>query len=237
MTTFFAGVERRTVDALVSGDYADPHHVLGAHRARADGAAGVVVRAYHPDAVGCDVVRDGEPPHAMDAQGRGLFAVLLAGALLPLRYRLRFTFADGAVWERDDPYRFLPTVGELDLHLFGKGDHRRLWEVLGAHPRTIDGVEGTSFAGLGSERAARERRRRFLQLGRPRIPDAVARSVGSLRAVRSRRARGKLLQVRDQDARRPPRLKTDPYAQAMEMPPHTASRVTSSATSGTTSSG
>jgi 1,4-alpha-glucan branching enzyme len=34
----------------------------------------------------------------------------------------------------------------MDLYLFGEGNHRRLWEVMGAHPRTIDGVEGVAFA-------------------------------------------------------------------------------------------
>ena len=41
---------------------------------------------------------------------------------------------------------FEATVGDLDLHLFGEGRHRRLWEVLGAHPVVHQGVAGTSFA-------------------------------------------------------------------------------------------
>ena len=49
-----------------------------------------------------------------------------------------------------DAYRFLPTLGELDLHLFAEGRHERLWDIVGAHPRsfrTADGVvEGVSFA-------------------------------------------------------------------------------------------
>lgn len=50
-----------------------------------------------------------------------------------------------------DGYRFLPTLGELDLHLFGEGRHERLWEILGAHRRRYDTppdgtVTGTSFA-------------------------------------------------------------------------------------------
>src|SRR6202023_2449416 len=49
-----------------------------------------------------------------------------------------------------DAYRFLPTLGEVDLHLFAEGRHERLWEILGALPRfftTGDGVvNGVSFA-------------------------------------------------------------------------------------------
>ena len=46
----------------------------------------------------------------------------------------------------DDPYRFLPTLGELDLYLAGEGRHEELYAKLGAHPREMDGVEGTAFA-------------------------------------------------------------------------------------------
>ncbi|MGI9034304.1 MAG: 1,4-alpha-glucan branching protein GlgB [Acidimicrobiales bacterium] len=44
------------------------------------------------------------------------------------------------------PSELSPTLGDQDLHLFGEGRHRRLWEVLGAHVRTHQGATGTSFA-------------------------------------------------------------------------------------------
>jgi 1,4-alpha-glucan branching enzyme len=37
----------------------------------------------------------------------------------------------------DDPYRYPPTLGELDLHLIREGRHERLWTVLGAQPRDV----------------------------------------------------------------------------------------------------
>ena len=37
----------------------DPHSVLGAHPAQHSGGPGVVVRAFHPDATGCEVVMGG----------------------------------------------------------------------------------------------------------------------------------------------------------------------------------
>jgi 1,4-alpha-glucan branching enzyme len=48
--------------------------------------------------------------------------------------------------ECDDPYRFPPVLGEVDLHLFGEGHHYRSWEKLGSHILTIDGTTGTYFA-------------------------------------------------------------------------------------------
>jgi 1,4-alpha-glucan branching enzyme len=35
---------------------------------------------------------------------------------------------------------------DLDLYLFGEGNHTRIYEKLGAHPMTRDGVDGTHFA-------------------------------------------------------------------------------------------
>ena len=46
----------------------------------------------------------------------------------------------------DDPYRFLPMLGEFDLHLIAEGRHEELWRVLGAHVREVGQVTGTSFA-------------------------------------------------------------------------------------------
>ena len=44
----------------------------------------------------------------------------------------------------DDPYRHLPTLGEMDLHLIAEGRHEELWRALGAKV-SQDGT-GTSFA-------------------------------------------------------------------------------------------
>ena len=83
----------------------------------------------------------------------GLFAVALPFTDL-MDYRLEISYDTGGesphVHTVADAYRFLPTLGEIDLHLFSEGRHERLWEMLGAHPRsftTPDGVvDGVSFA-------------------------------------------------------------------------------------------
>ena len=69
----------------------------------------------------------------------------------------RSTTAGTPIDLADDPYRWLPTVGELDLHLIGEGRHERLWEVLGAHAFLRDAGRrrrGHVVRGLGAERAA-----------------------------------------------------------------------------------
>ena len=79
----------------------------------------------------------------------GIFAVVVPGD--PTDYRLEVTYGDpDQSWTVDDPYRWLPTLGEVDLHLIGEGRHEELWQVLGAHVRTYETlngpVTGTSFA-------------------------------------------------------------------------------------------
>ncbi len=76
----------------------------------------------------------------------GIFEATIEGTSLPLRYVLDVRYPDGSRIHMRDPYTFPPTLGELDLHLLSEGRHRRLYDVLGAHVRVIDGTEGVSFA-------------------------------------------------------------------------------------------
>jgi 1,4-alpha-glucan branching enzyme len=119
---------------------ADPHSILGAHEA--DG--GVVVRAYRPEAKAVRVQPQGVEATLKDPSG--LWEALLPKAKLPLSYELEVKYADGNTYTVRDPYAFLPTLGELDIHLVMEGRHEDLYTRLGAHVREIDGVTGTSFA-------------------------------------------------------------------------------------------
>ncbi|HET9516905.1 MAG TPA: 1,4-alpha-glucan branching protein GlgB, partial [Actinoplanes sp.] len=78
---------------------------------------------------------DGTRHRMTRVHDEGIFAVQVPGAVVD--YRLD---VDGV--ECDDPYRHLPTVGELDLHLISEGRHERLWDVLGAQAKP----GGVSFA-------------------------------------------------------------------------------------------
>src|SRR6266550_6883910 len=120
---------------------ADPHRILGAHEAD-DG--GVVVRAYRPEAHAVRVQPAGVEATLKDPAG--LWEALLPKARLPLDYELEVEYPDGKTFTVRDPYSFLPTLGELDLHLAMEGRHEHLYERLGAHVRELDDVVGTAFA-------------------------------------------------------------------------------------------
>jgi 1,4-alpha-glucan branching enzyme len=132
------------IGALVAGRHGDPFSVLGPH----PGPAGVVLRVLRPEAETAEAIeRDSGSSlgKLLRRHARGFFEGLISKDQDVPRYRLRFT-REGDTWEEEDPYRFPSTFGELDLHLLGEGRHQRLYEKLGAHPMTCDGVAGTRFA-------------------------------------------------------------------------------------------
>jgi 1,4-alpha-glucan branching enzyme len=211
---------------LLAGEHSSPHSVLGLHPAIVAGVRGAFLRAFHPDAVAAEyLLPDGRIGTLASSQGGGIFEAFLEDVELPFDYRLRFRFADGNVLERRDPYRFLPTLGDLDLHLLGEGNHRRLWRHLGAHLRRMDGVDGVAFAvwAPNARRVSvvgdfcRWDGRLFVMrhLGASGVFELFIPDLGE----------GALYKYEILTQEGMLRTKTDPLARSMERPPGTASRV------------
>jgi len=125
-----------------------PHSLLGMQPL--GDKSGVVVRALLPDAKKVEI----QPVHEKDKPAFELkripssdvFEGVTKLANQVYAYDLVITDHQGRVRRTRDAYSFLPTLGEADLFLFGKGDERKIYDKLGAQLRTIDGVPGTSFA-------------------------------------------------------------------------------------------
>jgi 1,4-alpha-glucan branching enzyme len=145
-----AEVSLGEIERLVAGQHHDPHSVLGAHL----GPDGVTIRALRPLASSVTAVLPDGSRHPMPHRHQGVFEVTLgeSGTSVP-DYRLEVTYDnkspltdEGASAAPaaliDDPYRYLPTLGEFDLHLIAEGRHEQLWRALGARVRET----GTSFA-------------------------------------------------------------------------------------------
>ena len=138
-----APVSHDDIDRLVDGAHHDPHGILGPHPY--DG--GVTLRVLRPGATVVEAVGDGwRVPLAHEY--RGVWVARLPEETVP-DYRLDVAY-DGDPVPGDDSYRFLPTLGDVDVYLIGEGRHEQLWDVLGAHVRTfpsmLGDVTGTSFA-------------------------------------------------------------------------------------------
>ena len=134
------------ITALVQGRHQQPHDLLGQHLEH----GGLLLRVLKPLARSVRVrFEDGE---VLDLahEAEGVWSGVRTDATRTMDYRLLVTWDDGVEHEHDDPYRFAPTLGEIDLHLVGEGRHEELWTVLGARLRSYDGplgtVQGTSFA-------------------------------------------------------------------------------------------
>ncbi|MFH9372743.1 1,4-alpha-glucan branching enzyme [Streptomyces anulatus] len=123
---------------LLAGDHHAPHDVLGAHPI----PGGVLVRALRPFARSVTVLATGLRAELHD-DGDGFFSGVLPVPEAPA-YRLEVAYDDNTI-EVEDPYRFWPAIGELDLHLIGEGRHEELWRALGAEPMEHQGVAGTRF--------------------------------------------------------------------------------------------
>src|SRR5215218_9212569 len=128
--------------AIIQGLHSDPFHYLGLHT---EGDR-KVVRALLPEASNVEAIGEhGERAPLVRIHDAGLFAGALPNG--STRYQLRARFGDKVV-ELDDPYRFPPVLSDFDLYLLGEGTHRRIYDKLGAHPVTLDGVDGVAFVVL-----------------------------------------------------------------------------------------
>lgn len=141
-------VSEELLRRVSAGNYHAPHEVLGVHldeqgwvtiRTLRDlvqavavvTSSGTVEMQHEYDGIWVAVLQPEQPGHAPD-------------------YRISASYADGNVETFDDPYRFLPTLGDVDLHLIGEGRHEELWAALGSHrrsyPSQLGAVNGVSFA-------------------------------------------------------------------------------------------
>src|SRR5271156_1088768 len=134
---------RGELERLLALQHHDPHSILGAH---VEGNR-VVVRAFRPAASRIELIVDGEPPRAMRmSDPAGLFEVAIEGRSQVFRYQLEIHYPDGESITIHDPYSFLPTLGDLDLYLWGEQKDDRVYDKLGAHVREAEGIPGVSFA-------------------------------------------------------------------------------------------
>lgn len=136
-------VDLATLDAVGNGAHYNPHSVLGAHI----GDSSVTIRSVHHLADAVDIVT-ATAAYPATHEHAGVWVSVLPGEEIP-DYRVRVTYGD-QITTLDDPYHYLPTLGEMDTYLISEGRHEQLWKVLGAHVKHYSGdmgdVDGVAFA-------------------------------------------------------------------------------------------
>jgi 1,4-alpha-glucan branching enzyme len=213
-------IAKNDLDALVRREHPEPHAILGAHPSE----GGVVVRALRPSAesVAVKPIRGKSVPMTEIHPG-GIFEAEIEDAELPLKYKLKVDYGSAGKFTIQDPYAFVPTIGELDLHLMGEGRHEELYERLGAHVIEHDGAQGTAFAVwapaaravsvVGDFNSWDGRLHAMRSMGTSGIWELFLPDVGAGQRYK--------YEILTQDGEI--LLKADPYAQETEVPPKTAS--------------
>lgn len=207
------------IEALLNGTHADPFSVLGIH----EGPDGAFARAVLPGAEEAVAwsLSGKQLGKLTRVDGRGLFEGKLTGPRQPVRYACK---AGTHEWLVTDAFSFGPVLGPLDDFLIAQGTHQRLFDKMGAHLIVHEGAAGVHFAVWApnaslvsvvgdfndwDHRRHPMRRRADIGVWEVFVPD-----IGEHRAYKYRitAADGTVLP-----------LKADPYAQAAEFRPSTAS--------------
>ena len=210
---------------LIDGRHHDPHSLLGARR---HGDALIVIALLpHAEQVMVQSQAPGEP--WLDMTRLPLSDVFIwsgNAAAISGHHRLRWRDPAGALRERFDAYSFAPLIDDAALERFSDGHDATAGQLLGAHVRIVDGIDGVQFAVWAPNaervsvvgpfcqwdgRSLPMRSRGASGIWELFIPGL---SGGDIYKFEIRgRARGEIF------------LKSDPFATASELRPATASRV------------
>jgi 1,4-alpha-glucan branching enzyme len=124
-------VNAEEIRAIVEGRHGDTFSVLGPHDNE--------IRAWLPGAAEASVVIGGEVIPMERVNAAGFFVAELDEP--PASYRLKV-----GSYEFDDPYRFPTLLTSFELYLHGEGTNYESYRTLGAHPTTLENVDGVRFA-------------------------------------------------------------------------------------------
>ncbi len=131
--------EMRELSRVCRGDHDNPHALLGPHLS----GDRVTLRVLDSLATGI-VVRGPWGETRLEREYLNVWSGTIPGPPVPSYHLVREYWDEGVVME--DPYRFEPTLSDVDLHLISEGRHELVWTKLGAHLRECDGVHGCAFS-------------------------------------------------------------------------------------------
>jgi len=206
------------LERIAQARHHDPFSVLGKHRDKDLD----LVRVFIPQAVDVTIaegnVRLERIPDTDLFEWRG------TPGTVPDHYHLVWNDAVQHEHIAHDPYSFPPQLPDFDLHLFSEGRHRHAYRILGAHVHAVDEVTGILFAVWAPNAERVSVVSDFNQWDGRRHPMRVRGGSGVWELFIPDMEAGSLYkyEIRNQESGEI-LLKTDPYAQAFEVRPQTAS--------------
>ena len=130
------------IEEIIYSDGDDPHRILGAHKV----GSNCLIQAFYPDALSMKVViENSRKTYDMELADEAGFYATIVPYVDKLKYYFLIKDAKGDEKKVIDPYAFGPLMDREDFIKLGSGIHYHIYEKLGAHFMTRDGVEGTEF--------------------------------------------------------------------------------------------
>lgn len=131
-------------DELMNGQLNAPKHLLGIH----DYGDGQVITVYRPHSESvCVTSVTGKNPVPMEQLAEGFYGVYFPKKKYKgNKYKIETKYLDGTTVLTADCYSFDSLITDYDTYLFAEGKNYDIYDKLGAHPMTIDGVKGTYFS-------------------------------------------------------------------------------------------
>ena len=224
------GVSLDAIGALLEGRHENPFSILGPHEIVDGDHKALAVRAFLPNTRQVWLL---DKAHRRPRPMRRIHPAGLYEAICPThdnvpgpQYEFHVMRNSGETATIHDPYCFPSLLTDFDMYLLGEGNHTRAYDKLGAHLRTIDGIQGTNFCVWAPNAQSVAIVGDFnhwdgrVHLMRKHIPSGFYELfVPGIRAgekykYRVKQAAGEVID------------KTDPFGFAAELPPRTASIVT-----------
>ena len=211
------------IQRILDSTHHDPFEVLGYHEFDNKTSA---IRAFFPNAATIDVIflNNNEIHRMLKIRDEGFFHVIF-NEVKKEPYIFRITNHHGHSWHQSDPYHHQPFVSEFDMHLFSEGNHHRIYEVLGAHLFTLEGVKGVRYAVWAPNAKRVSLVGNFNNWDGRRNPMRNRGNTGIWELFMPDHVEGELYKFEIKTHSGDVLVKTDPYGFHYEMRPSTASIV------------
>ena len=143
-------INKTELNAILNAKHSNPHSLLGLHQYRVKKKRGLVARTFIRNAKSCEIVDiESKPKKTYSLEkisSDGFFEGWIPNRSKVFRYYLRIEKTNGETQQYYDPYSFMTTITDYELHLFNEGNDNQIYEKLGAHISHVNGVSGVSFA-------------------------------------------------------------------------------------------
>jgi 1,4-alpha-glucan branching enzyme len=138
-------LSKEIITSISDGTHGDPFSVLGFHTTKIKGKEKLVLRVFRPEAKTISALINNKKYELERVSEEGLFERVFTRRKNPVPYELEINPHKGKTFTITDAYQFGSLISDFDLQLWGEGNHHQAYDFMGAHLRTIDGVQGTHF--------------------------------------------------------------------------------------------